>query len=134
MSQVDVERAVESYDEPVVRELHGIRPSRLEGRPTFPVTDTATQFRDHYADLTPGDLLLAGAAAVNFHEVDQVALLSLVLFDHQTCLAPITLPDGRVVASLHAHVARWRFHPGGFVLTETLASGRLTRRREPLRT
>lgn len=125
---------LDTYDAP--SEAVGVlRRSRLEDRPTYDVDEPAAQIRAHFADLTPGELLLAGAAAVTHHEVDQVALLSLICFDHTTCLTAITLPDGRVVASLHAHVARWRLRPGGFVHTEkTLTSGRLTEGREPLHT
>lgn len=112
--------------------MHGIRRGRFEDRPTYDVVETAAQFRAHFEGLTPAELLLAGAAAVDDHEVDQVALLSLLLFDHITCLTPIELPDGRQVASLHAHLAHWRSRPGGFVHTETLASGPMTRGREPL--
>lgn len=108
--------------------------SRIDARPTYDVTDTLAEFRAHHADLTPVDLLLSGAAAIDHHEVDQVALLSVVLFDHQTCLTPIELPDGRTVASLHSHVAHWRFQSAGFVAAESLAAGRFTRGRTPLHT
>lgn len=117
------------------QDIGELYPSRLDGRrPTYAVRETADQLRAAFADLTPVGLLLAGAAAVNRHEVDRVALLSLLCFDHPTCLTPLELPNGRLVASLHAHIATWKHRPGGFVDAETRASGRLTGGREPLRT
>jgi hypothetical protein len=129
------EQILDSFDTPegYVGVLDAPARSELEDRATYDVNDTAAAFRRHFADLTPGDLLLAGVAAVTNHEIDQVALLSVVLFDHGTCLTPFELPDGSTAASLHAHLTRWRHSPGiGFVRTETVTSGRLTRGRTPL--
>jgi hypothetical protein len=107
------EQILDAFDTPegYVGVLDAPARSELEDRATYDVDDTAAAFRRHFADLTPGDLLLAGVA----------------------CLTPFELPDGSTAASLHAHLTRWRHSPGiGFVRTETVTSGRLTRGRTPL--
>jgi len=95
-------------------------------------TDTVAQLQQAYAGATVLDLLLAGVTADAPDEVDQVAHLSLALFDHVLCTTPIELPDGRVVASLHAHISGWRYGLAGFTTRETPTSGLLARGRPPL--
>lgn len=89
---------------------------------------TRAQLRETHAGVTALDLLLAGAAAETAEELDTVAHLCLTVLGHVGCLQRIHLPDGREVASLHAHIAGWR-HRGlvGFTTRETYTSGRLAR-------
>jgi hypothetical protein len=105
--------------------------SRVD-RATYDVAETLEDLVRRHQSVTPVDLVITGAASTTPREVDDVALLSLVLFDHTTCLTPLRLPDGRVIASLHAHVTRWRTRPGGFVDAETVTSGQLARGRTPI--
>ncbi|MSZ78257.1 MAG: hypothetical protein F2667_14215 [Actinobacteria bacterium] len=130
----DVDLVGESYDEHVPFESVGLLHRSADAdRVRRDECRTQDQLRVEFAGLTVLDLLLAGATAVDPDELDHVAHLSLVLFDHVACTTSIELPDGRVVASLHAHISGWRHHGlRGLTTSETSMSGRLARGRPAL--
>lgn len=72
------------------------------------------EYKTAFARLTPFDLVLAARAAVDLEELDQVAHLSLVLFDHTGCMQPVERPDGHLVKPLHHQLIRHRTRLGGF--------------------
>lgn len=118
-----VARAIDYYVDD--DERRGGPTLRPRWRPPVEVVDARTraELRRLEADVTPADLVQLGAVAEGPADVEHVAYLSLALFGHRETRRRVTLPGGRVVASLHAHIAGWR-HRGlvGFTDQETPGS------------
>lgn len=83
--------------------------------PRTPQPRTRDQLRAAYAGVTAVDVVLAGAVAETVDEVDHAGLVAAVALPLRDQIVPLTLPDGRRVASLTEHLRRWRTTPGGFV-------------------
>lgn len=121
-----VEDVIDSYlDQPTIASSPDV-PRSTPRLSEAPESRTRELLQRDFQQLTVVDLMLAGVMAVDVDELGHVGHLSAALIPARELFAPVELPGGRQVASLHTHLARWRHHRlTGFTTTETPLSSRL---------